>query len=266
MPLQTDFDCDSLPLQRFAWARFGAVQLLLLPAPARPRPCAASLYLVLLQLLLLLFSRCDSVRAPLSGSALFMPQYIDIYICIYILLPFYIYVQYIYNMFAVSFVCPLLYSFFVLSALSSYCAYGVGLLLCSRNHFDFLFSTHTHARTHGHWLKTAAASLSRKNPAHSLAPSLSLSPFPCLCPSFYLLLKVNSHPLKFATKNVTRLAFRLLSSKQEEGEGQGKYIYLFINGKVPLQMEKVEFQLIYKSKRKTALELELRDRSLKFRK
>lgn len=87
MPLQTDFDCDSLPLQRFAWARFGAVQLLLLPAPA-PASCSSS-SLCCFSLsrssldAQLLFSRCDSVRAPLSGSALFMPQYIDIYICIY---------------------------------------------------------------------------------------------------------------------------------------------------------------------------------------
>lgn len=154
MPLQTDFDCDSLPLQRFAWARFV------------PFSCSSCCSCLSSSLCCSSLSRSPSaavssspaltVWAPLSGSVLFMPQYIDMFICIYPSPILYMY--HIYNMFAVSFVCPLLY-FFVLSirlypliALTAWAFYFALEIIST-----FCF-THTH--THEHFLKTAAAPLS----------------------------------------------------------------------------------------------------------
>lgn len=227
MPLQTDFDCDSLPLQRFAWARFGAVQLLLLPAPASCSSlCCFSLSRSSLAALLF-FSRCDSVRAPLSGSALFMPQYIDIYICIYILLPFYIYVCTIYitcsqsHLFVLYCIFFLFFRLYPLIALTAWAFYFALEIIST-----FCFP-HTHAHTHGHCLKTAAASLSRKNPAHSLAPSLSLSS-PAFAPLSIFFLRSTRTRLNLLQKKCYTAFFTFIEQQVGGGGGGGENTFTYL--------------------------------------
>lgn len=147
MPLQTDFDCDSLPLQRFAWARFvpfscscccccSCLSSSLCCSSLSRSPSAA-----------VSSSPALTVWAPLSGSVLFMPQYIDMFICIYpspILYMYHIYITCSQSHLFVPYCIFLFFQFGFILLLRL--RHGLFTLL-SKSFQLFVLHTHTHTQT-----------------------------------------------------------------------------------------------------------------------